>query len=168
MNVENTISPFRPGLFLRCGLVQTIVGSLKIRLPKASPMLAAQKELLSHAAADADPGVRIATAGVLGQRKDAAAVQLSERLLQSDRWPPVRRASLVARTSQCGASNVGAVPAIRAAVSDEDETVRRLALTGLARCEGAGAVDIYASTLQASDAPPALRSQAWHRKLSRS
>ena len=121
---------------------------------------AASKELLSHAATDTDPGVRIATAEVLAQRKDATAVQLSERLLKSDRWPPVRRASLVARTSQCGASNVGAVPAIRAAVSDEDETVRRLALTGLARCEGAGAVEIYASTLQASDAPPALRSQA--------
>lgn len=118
------------------------------------------RELLTHAAADADPGVRIATAGVLAQRKDAAAVQLSERLLQSDRWPPVRRAAVVARTSQCGASSTEPVPAIRAAVSDEDETVRRLALTGLARCEGAGAVEIYASTLKASDAPPALRSQA--------
>lgn len=121
---------------------------------------ATQRELLTLATTDADPGVRIATAGVLAQRKDPAAVQLSERLLQSDRWPPVRRAGVVARTGQCGATAAGAVPAIRAAVSDEDETVRRLALAGLARCEGAGAVEIYASTLQASDAPPALRSQA--------
>ena len=49
MNAKNTIEPFKPGPFLRSGLVQTIVGSLKIRLPKTSRMLNAQKELLLNA-----------------------------------------------------------------------------------------------------------------------
>lgn len=49
MTTAGTLPEFMPGLFLRSGLVQTVIGSLKIRLPKTSPMLSAQKEMLLNA-----------------------------------------------------------------------------------------------------------------------
>lgn len=49
MTTAGTLPEFMPGLFLRSGLVQTVIGSLKIKLPKTSPMLSAQKEMLLNA-----------------------------------------------------------------------------------------------------------------------
>lgn len=49
MKSSDSVPDFRPGFFLRSGLVQTVIGSLKIKLPKASPMLSAQKEMLLNA-----------------------------------------------------------------------------------------------------------------------
>ena len=49
---------------------------------------------------------------------------------------------------------------LRQAVGDPDEQVQRLALAGLGRCEGEGAIDIYSARLKDAEAAPPLRSQS--------
>lgn len=115
------------------------------------------------ALADADPGVRLAVLAALQERHLAQVLPAIEQVLRSDRWPGVRRAALESRAAQCPLAHESVPPrlaVLRQAVGDADEQVQRLALAGLGRCEGAGALDVYAERLKDADAAPALRSQA--------
>ncbi len=117
-------------------------------------------ELARRGLADSDPSVRLAALSGLGDRRDAATVVAVEQALAGDRWPQVRRAAVEVRTAACAQRPGDEVSSLRRALRDADGEVRRLALSGLARCQGKGAAGILAETAKNPGAAPELRGQA--------
>jgi hypothetical protein len=95
---------------------------------------------------DRDAGVRLATLAALASamqgEPEAALITAVEERLSADGWPQVRRVAAEARAAACRAPAQN--PALRKAVLDADEQVQKQAFIGLAKCEGAGAVDFLA------------------------
>lgn len=123
----------------------------------------AAAKAVHQALSDRDPGVRLAVFAALSEHHLPEVLAATEQSLRSDRWPAVRRAAVESRAAQCPPESVSAGPpvaSLRQAVADADEQVQRQALSGLGRCEGAAALDVYAARLKDADAAPALRSQA--------
>ncbi len=128
-----------------------------------APENGAATKAVHQALSDRDPGVRLAVLTALAEHRLPEVLAATEQSLRSDRWPAVRRAAVESRAAQCPPEPVGAVSpvaALRQAVADADEQVQRQALSGLGRCEGAAALDVYIARLKDADAAPALRSQA--------
>jgi hypothetical protein len=132
-------------------------------LSALSPTLAAESvgRTATQVLGDSDPGVRLTALAALAERPVAEAVPAIERTLRQDHWPLCRRAAAESRAAQCARTAAAdRNPALRQAVRDSDEGVQRLALAGLARCEGAGALDVYTERLRDGATAPAVRTQA--------
>jgi hypothetical protein len=116
-------------------------------------------EFLGLALRDADPGVRLAALSSPAAR--AAPRAGIDQLLLHDPWPQIRRAAAEAHAAAC----LEPAPqredaALRRALSDADDEVRRQALLGLARCEGVRAGALVHKLLLDPAAAPPLRSLA--------
>jgi hypothetical protein len=121
---------------------------------------------------DVDAGVRLATLTALltpaeagresGLSSAAGDVAQIDAVLLQDSWPKVRRAAVEARAALCRepAGAGGPVQALRKALGDADGDVQRRALVALGRCEGAGAVELFAQLAEKTDASAGLRGQA--------
>ncbi|MCS6916047.1 MAG: HEAT repeat domain-containing protein [Myxococcota bacterium] len=114
---------------------------------------------------DEDPGVRMTALAAVAERHDTAAQTEVEQLLTTDAWPQVRRAAAEARAALCPAPSVGVSGPtrqhpLRAALDDPDAEVQRVALAGVARCEGTSAAPLLAQVARATGRLPALRGQA--------
>lgn len=131
------------------------------------------RALLRQALLDPDPGVRVEA--VLGLSSSGPGAQAGlaalEGAMARDRWPQVRRAATAARAAACPAeagpkaeaaevAGVAEVRALRKALRDPDGEVRRLALSGVARCEGAGAFKLLAQVARDREEDPGLRGQS--------
>lgn len=147
-------------------VLRQLASGLRVRLAAASADRLAGLR-------DADVGVRLATLAALSSSREspaAAAVvaaspeELSqiEQALLRDPWPKVRRAAAEARAAQCRepVATAARIEALRQALSDRDLDVQRRALAGVARCEGATAVDELARVASSEAAKASLRGQA--------
>lgn len=124
------------------------------------------RALLAAALGDPDPGVRLeAVQGLAGEGGQAAL----EGAMARDPWPQVRRAATATRAAACPAAIAGdgqgrgrgaEVRALRQALRDPDGEVRRQALAGVARCEGAGAAQLLAQVARDREEDPGLRGQS--------
>ncbi len=115
--------------------------------------------LARRALGDPDPGVRTALlAGLVGRRSDDVSALAAVPLAQ-DGWPMTRRAAAEALSGTCQSGSPSA-RALQAAVSDADESVAALSLSGLSRCIGPQGLALYQSVLADEKTPPSVRGQA--------
>lgn len=109
--------------------------------------------------ADRDAGVRLATLAALQSAmqgpEGAALLPAVEERLSSDGWPQVRRVAAEVRAAACPpkpAQPAPQVASLRKALADSDGEVQKLALIGVTRCEGAGALDVLIRVAEGKDA----------------
>lgn len=112
---------------------------------------------------DRDAGVRLATLaaleGAMARQPEPALVAVIEERLTGDSWPTVRRVAAEVRAAACAASP-GASAGLRKALADADEQVQRSAMVGVARCEGAGSVELLAPIAESNRSGAAGRGLA--------
>lgn len=113
---------------------------------------------------DPDAGVRLATLaaleGAMARQPEPALVAAIEERLTSDGWPTVRRVAAEVRAAGCAAGGLAVSAGLHKALGDADEQVQRSALVGVARCEGAGAVELLAPVAESSRSGAAARGLA--------